>query len=236
MKTFRAKSGPFAERPYYTNTDIENTCTDELRATGLYPASPSPIRIDRFVEKRFSVTPQYEDLGDGVLGLTKFGSKGVEAVIVARSLDEERTITSERRIRTTLAHEAGHGLLHAHLFVTATREHSLFGDFTDPKAPKVLCRDILSTGTPSRQGYDGRWWEFQANLAIGALLLPKPLVHVVLHSLLEAAGSLGGTLLAASRRDEAIRLLADTFEVNPIVAKIRLQEIYPVDGETQLRL
>ncbi len=132
MKTFRSKTGPFKERPYYTNEDIENICHDELRAVDLYPLSPSPIRIDRFVEKRFVVTVVYEELADGVLGFTKFGPKGVQGIVVARSLDDGG-IPSERRIRTTLAHEAGHGLLHAHLFLSVREEDSLFGDFSDPK-------------------------------------------------------------------------------------------------------
>lgn len=57
MKTFRTTKGPFRERPYYTNQEVENTCTDELRAVGLYPTTPGPVRIDRFVEKRFGVPP-----------------------------------------------------------------------------------------------------------------------------------------------------------------------------------
>jgi hypothetical protein len=236
MKTFRTTKGPFKERPYYTNQEIENVCTDELRAVGLYPTTPGPIRIDRFVEKRFGVTPIYEDLAEGVLGFTKFGPKGVQAIVVARSLDEDGTTPAERRIRTTVAHEAGHGLLHAHLFLEVSENGSLFGDFSDPTAPKVLCRDVPNDSTSHAPYYDGRWWEFQANRTIGALLLPQPLVHVALESLLTASGSLGIKTLERVNREKAARLLADTFEVNPVVAKIRLGELFPVATEAQLRL
>src|SRR5437660_1022719 len=142
MKTFRSKKGPFAKQPYYTDAEIETTCLDELRKVGLLPAQPEPTRIDRFIEKRFGVTPSYEDLGEGILGFTKFGPKGVQEVIVARALEDEGTKPAERRIRSTLAHEAGHGLLHAHLFVLERQTEPLFGDFSDPSAPTVLCRDI----------------------------------------------------------------------------------------------
>jgi hypothetical protein len=236
MRSYRSKSGPFAERPFYKNEEIEAICGDELRAADLFPPTPSPIRIDRFLEKRFGVVPEYQELGDGVLGLTKFGPNGVQGIIVARMLDEEGTTTAERRIRTTLAHEGGHGLLHAHLFAMTTKEHSLFGDFTDPKAPQILCRDVPNTSPMHKQGYDGRWWEFQANRAIGALLLPKPLVHLAMEPLLEPAGLLGGKVLKANRREQGITLLADTFEVNPVVARIRLQELFPASSEAQLRL
>jgi len=114
MKNLRAKSGPFSERIYYPDQEIESICSDELAKVGLLPAEPSPIRIDRFIEKRFQVTPSYEDLVDGVLGLTRFGSRGVHEVVISKVLETERTQVAERRIRSTLAHEAGHGLLHAH--------------------------------------------------------------------------------------------------------------------------
>lgn len=234
MKSYRTRSGPFTERPYYKDTEIEDTCLDELRAVGLYPDTPGPIRIDRFIEKRFGVSPTYEDLADGILGLTKFGPKGVQEVIVARSLDEDGGKPAERRIHTTLAHEAGHGLLHAHLFLSVSKEHSLFGDFTDPSAPKVLCRDVA--GTAQRAGYDGRWWEYHANRAIGAFLLPRPLVQIVLEPLLVKRGMLGAGILESARRGDAMSLLTETFDVNPIVSRIRLEEMYPAANEYQLTL
>ncbi|MHB1011685.1 MAG: ImmA/IrrE family metallo-endopeptidase [Desulfobacteria bacterium] len=236
MRTYRTSTGPFTERPFFTDIEIENICTDELHALDLFPPVPSPIRIDRFIEKRFRVTPEYRDLVDDVLGITQFGPKGVHAVIIARSLDEEGTKTSERRIRTTLAHEAGHGLLHAHLFVPNLNERPLFGDYSDPQAPMILCRDIPDNRKGYRPGYNGRWWEYQANLAIGGFLLPRSLTGVALDHVLETGGSFGTKVLASTRREEATRILADTFEVNPVVARIRLQQLYPPAGESQFRL
>src|SRR5215469_3466455 len=121
MKNFRSKSGPFREQPYYALSEIEAICTDELQKLSLLPLEPSPIRIDRFVEKRFQVQPRYENLPRGLLGFTRFGPKGVEEVVVSKALDDEGTQSAERRLRTTLAHESGHGLLHAHLFALGAR-------------------------------------------------------------------------------------------------------------------
>ena len=75
MKTFRSKSGPFSQRPHFEPSEIDRICADELRKQGLYPNSPEAIRIDRFVEKRFGIVPQYEDPPDGVLGFTKFSRR-----------------------------------------------------------------------------------------------------------------------------------------------------------------
>jgi len=233
MKTYRPKSGPFSERPHFEPSEIDRICADELRKEGLYPNSPEAIRIDRFVEKRFGVVPQYEDLPGGVLGFTKFTKKGVEAIVIARSLDAEKGKVAERRVRTTLAHEAGHGLLHGYLFALDEKPLPLF-DADSHSDHKILCRDVQVDARKSRT-YDGRWWEFQANRAMGGLLCPKVLVQEALKPFLVASGSLGAVIFDEKRRQEGVRTLADIFDVNTIVAKIRIAELYP--GETgQLRL
>lgn len=238
MKNFRSKSGPFHEQPYYAISEIESICTDELQKVDLLPSDPSPIRIDRFIEKRFNVRPKYEDLPRGLLGFTRFGAKGVEEVVVSKALDDEGTQSAERRLRTTLAHEGGHGLLHAHLFAFGTRPDSLFGNGLDPHAPKIMCRDDAATDAlgKAKQKPPYRWWEFQANQAMSALLLPKNLVIKALGPLVVARGLMGHTILPSDNRDQAIKLVVSTFDVNPVVAKIRLQTLYPASAEQQLTL
>ncbi len=230
MRTFKATAGPFQEGVYYPDGDIENICNDELFRVGLLPQEPEPIRIDRFIEKRFGVVPRYEDLGSGVLGLTKFTRKGVAEVIVSKTLEEEGDIVAERRIRTTLAHEGGHGLLHTHLFVLESQEQPLFGDFSVPSKPKVLCRDEKAVGS----GYTRQWWEIQANKAMGALLMPKQLVEIAVKPYLTKSGLLGMEVLSASDRIVAVRKLADIFDVNPVVVRIRLGKMYPETGQLSL--
>jgi len=90
MKHFAPSRVRFSERPHFESSEIDRICADELRKEGLYPNSPEAIRIDRFVEKRFGVVPQYENLPDGVLGFTKFTKKGVVAIVIAAALDARR--------------------------------------------------------------------------------------------------------------------------------------------------
>ena len=230
MKTFKAKSGPFSERPFYSDSDLERIYVSELSAVGLLPSAPEPIRIDRFIEKRFKVVPSYQN-GEGVLGLTRFTSQGVAEIIISKQLDDQGSEVAERRIRTTLGHEGGHGLLHTHLFVLAANEQPLFGDFSDPRKPKILCRDEKSSGP----GYTGAWWEYQANKAMGSLLMPEKLVIEAARPFLRSRGSLGVQALAQNERQRAVRELSEIFDVNPAVARIRLEQIYPEGGE-QLEL
>jgi hypothetical protein len=234
MKSFRTSAGRLPERPHFTPNEIERTCADELRKVGLYPSAPKAIRIERFIEKRFGVSPEYDDLPDGVLGYTKFGLSGVEAIVVARALDSEGGTVSERRVRTTLAHEAGHGLFHAYLFALAADAQSLF-DQESCHDHQVLCRDVPVEQHGSR-AYDGRWWEYQANKAIGGLLMPRPLVKVALEPYLIEVGTLGAVALDPRAHETTVRRLADIFEVNPVVARIRINDIFPADRSGQLSL
>jgi hypothetical protein len=192
------------------------------------------VRVDRFVEKRFHVVPQYEDLPDGVLGYTRFGKSGVEAIVISKVLDAEGGKVAERRVRTTLAHEAGHGLLHAHLFALEGDAPSLFAPDSGSK-DQILCRDVQGEGK-RQPGYDGRWYEFQANRAIGGLLMPRRLVEAALAPYLVPSGSLGALALDQRRSAEVERALAEVFDVNPIVARIRVGDLYPLAGAGQLVL
>lgn len=228
MKTLRTRQGPFKERPYYKDSEIENICSDELQRLGLLPSNPEAIRIDRFVEKRFGISHDYEDLPRGVLGYTRFSKSGVQQIVVARTLDDG-SVVSDRRVRSTLAHEAGHGLLHAHLFALSGQS-SLFPE-GHGASPRVLCRDER---TPDgKKKYSGEWWEYQANRTIGGLLVPRQLALKSLDQFLEPTGLLGLKDLPHARRLVAASHLAEVFDVNPIVTAIRLGELFPEQSAAQ---
>jgi hypothetical protein len=222
------------QRLFLSIEQVENKCTDALRNVQLLPSSPEPIRIERFIEKHFKISPQYEDLGENVLGFTQFGSKGVEAIFVSRRLEEATSVPSRRRVQTTLAHEAGHGLFHAHLFLSKPKSGNMFGDFSEPNSPKVLCRESDVGGCKPQ--YAGNWWEYQANLAIGSFLLPRVLVQQVVEPFLTPEGMLGLKTLDSSWRETLARELAQIFDVNPIVTRIRLDQLFPTASSTQIPL
>jgi hypothetical protein len=222
MRKVPTPSGPFPFQVYFDDLgEIDEICLEALKSQSLLPSKPAPIRIERFVEKQFRTPLRYEDLGPDNLGCTIFNSSGaVEAILVSRSLEEQNTTPARRRVRSTVAHEAGHGLLHGPLFI---------GDnFPDrgENQRRILCRseDIL---VETQRSYRGRWWEFQANQAIGSLLLPRLLVNAFLDQSGIEVGSSVSRSLTPAQRESLAKKAAVTFDVNPIVARIRLDSLFP---------
>lgn len=231
MRTHRTYAGPFSERPFYSDDEIERICTNALAETGLLPEAPSPTRIDRFVEKRFNARIIYEPMQPSILGFTEFSAKGVEAVHIAQPPEGKRTKSAERLMNSTLAHEAGHGLMHAHLFALGLDHAGLFDKDPDVSQTRVMCREGNSNVTAfPRRKYDGRWWELQANRAIGALLMPKKLFLSFMETFMERQGALGLVTLPATRRSEATSAVADAFDVNPAAANVRINQMFPEQG------
>lgn len=189
------------------------------------PSTPQPVEIDYFVERCFDCHVVYEDIDPHVLGFTAFNSQGrVELIGVSRRLFAAGSV-DRQRAWATIAHEAGHGLLHRELFAGPIGQHTLFDGHVDLERRRILCRQA---DFGNRSGtYDGRWWEWQANQAIGGLLLPSKLVIECVQPLLEPSGALGIMTLPDPIPDVAIRRVATTFLVNPIVARIRLSELFP---------
>jgi hypothetical protein len=234
VKQFRTTTGPFRDRPYYELTEIDRMCSEELQAVDLYPKEPGPVRIERFIEKRFQVTPEYQDLEGRILGFTRFGPTGVQAVVISKALVDSGARGAERVVNSTLAHEAGHILLHGHLFLLDGTS-TLFENTGEPS--KIMCRDGDVTGADRGRAYDSRrWYEFQANQAIGGLLLPRTLAFRSIADLVEQRGGLGVGVVPEAKREEATRRLAETFDVNPVVARIRLDGLYPAAQARQLTL
>lgn len=232
MREIPAPGEPFGRRLYFENGEIDRICANALKSAGCLPASCSPIEIELFVEKAFDCRAVYDDLPGSVLGAAAFRHDGtLTEITVCRSLSVGGQV-AERRVRATWAHEAGHGLLHGSLFAQSKLRHPLLDDCFDYEKRRILCRerDIGGTG-PS---YHAKWWEWQANQAIGALLLPRELVETSLESLIEERGVFGIPLLPSVRLEPAVRRLSETFDVNPAVARIRLAGLFPSDDQGSL--
>jgi hypothetical protein len=103
-----------------------------------------------------------------------------------------------------------------------------------------MCREVGDDA--SRQTADRvpqrstSWYEFQANCAIGALLLPQALVRQVAAPYLASDGVLGGTHLLKANRAHLVEELISVFDVNRPVARIRVEQMFPHEHAEQITL
>src|SRR5208282_3906348 len=98
----------------------------------------------------------------------------------------DRTKVGERRLRSTVAHEIGHGLLHEGMFVQKiSHDHFqmlLFGDIERKQAPPPTTQIATRPNTIDHSDRPFEWWEFQANRCMAELLMPRPLFLQVVGS------------------------------------------------------
>ena len=222
MKERRDPASPFGISLWFPAGEIDDICLAALKANKCLPAEPGVVEIETFIEKQFGCAAEYEDLGAGVLGFTRFGTDGRVLRMGVNSKLFDGGSSGARRARATFAHEAGHGLLHSLLFINPPRSDLFPSGTFDAGKRQIMCRDEDLFG---KRAYDGRWWEVQANYAIGGLLLPKALVQTATRPFLKVDG-LGLEVLPDEKREEASRSLAEIFEVNPAAVRIRLGQLW----------
>ena len=238
MKRLRSRGGPFEEQFFFEPEEIDEMCGEALLQSGYLPSSPQPVKIERFIEKHFKCLTGYDDLPPRVLGCTQFNKDGsIKAVTVSRSLDDG-TEAGRRRERSTWSHEGGHCLLHPSLFMSSNTQQGLnFGGTPSDSAifrdNRILCRDNDIRPGEGRKQYDGRWWEWQANRAIGGFLLPKELVKQVVSPFVARSTMTKSPSLSSASRQKAEKEIAEIFDVNPVVARIRIQEFFPERPDAQ---
>jgi hypothetical protein len=73
-------------------------------------------------------------------------------------------------------------------------------------------------------------------MAMGHLLMPRPLVERAIEPFLVSVGSLGGKRIDPLNYESVVRSIADVFDVNPVVSRIRLESFYTTKEDAQLTL
>jgi len=234
-----APGEPFGFRLWFDPGEIGDICQDALYTAGCMPEGVAPVEIDLFIEKRFSCPVEYVDLKGGIIGCTQFDDAGTVRRVMASNahFELENKTVGERWVRATLAHEAGHGLLHGELFSRASSESEVAGTNYDFVNKRVMCRAHDQRG--NSKNYDGRWWEWQANRAIGGLLMPRDLVDRWLReeglvTFTDSGPMTLGPLLdgpiPTARREDLRNSLADALEVNEAVVAIRMHTLAGLDA------
>jgi hypothetical protein len=195
-------TGRFAQRPHYTSDDLETIAADlraELRT--LRPPGERALSVDDLsvlLESRAGDVDLYaSDLPAGIDGVTEFIASQRPRVRIAESLSAQRRFAA--RLRTTLAHELGHIVLHDFLMWL--------------EAPTRMQQCGTRQIAPVND-----WMEWQANYLAGALLIPMARVK-------DELGSPVGEWTRSSRGRALVQETQRAFEVSAPAASVRLLQL-----------
>lgn len=236
------RTGLVRKLPFFKIQTLEKIATGDLHSAGLLPGEPGPINVELLVERLFGLEPVYRDLGPGILGCIRFSASKPEEIAIHEALtDLNGGPTLEHRFRSTLAHEIGHGRLHAGFYAELMRNQAtgcapeLVGTPETPR-PSIACRasdirDGESTQQPGLADWE-RILEWQANRYMGALLAPARLVSLAVRDALEQRDPHTILRLSERQRTALAPSISQLLNVSRQLATIRLSELFP-DPEPQ---
>jgi hypothetical protein len=213
MRYYRDRWG--AQQLYFKDGEIDEIAEDQLRIGGfLPPADAGRVDIEGFVERHLGAHLDVgAELEPDILGTTELRPGEAPVVLVNRQLTDAAFEVDEfsgtlGRWRATVAHEATHVLLHARLFDLNAGQQTMFAG--EPTGGEALVRCLKRDGSFGGRAVDPR--EYQANLGMAALLMPRSIF-----------GAAARSLLDASRAHAAVvEQLARRFEVSRQATRIRL--------------
>jgi hypothetical protein len=238
MRQYRGAGGE--ERIWFEPSEIERMMATELQRAGLMPTDAAPVvNLDAFIERHLKVTlDPYADLESSVLGVTEFFEGkpprvSINKDLTGSALDEDESPPGRLgRWRATVAHEAGHVLLHRSLFEFAAGNMSLFETRQPGDGVRQLHRCLKRDATYAT---GGDWREVQANQAMAALLMPKAFFARIARAEAQKVFPDGDTIPAGGEDRVAARL-APLLGVSRQAACIRLTTLGLVLPRGQGRL
>jgi hypothetical protein len=241
MKTYNTEYGIFYQKPYFRPDHFEEIAAQALQKAGYSDSEPGEIPIEDVLEECLGLAVKYSPLPAGVMGCAHFEPVGVVEIEIHESLAHcGEDLTLDRRRRSTVAHELGHGLLHTSLYQQRFEVERRQADF-DPVRPQrdhIACRsvDICEVGTQQASGISYSWMEWQANALMGPLLVPRHALWRHLEPWVGRRDGIRALELPASARAEAEESCSEVFHVSRQLAGIRLDGLFPRVVHDQLDL
>jgi hypothetical protein len=204
MRWVRDATGRFPRRPHYDAVELDQVCEDLLAGTPHQPLSTDALTV--LIEQRAADLDLYADLtaeGDDVEAVTDFVPGQRPQVRISYRLTESRK--REHRLRTTLAHELGHVVLHDFIW------------WFDQGMLDVERARALSPRCHRRRGLGSAdWMEWQAGYVSSALLMSASEMR-------ELLGTTGAVWIRSAAARRRIELVQKTFDVSAEAARVRLQ-------------
>ena len=231
MKEYRSATGE--RRLWFEEDEIEWIMEDELRKAGLFPCPADPVvDLESLLEIHLGVKLDvHAVLDDDELGVTEFlgGRKPLVSInkdLTFRAETEDAPSGILGRWRATMAHEAGHVVLHRGLVEVPFEQGSFFAE-TAKEQGTSLFRCLKRDVSFKRGNYD--WKEVQANRGMAALLMPAKVFRELVLDVLKADKSDDLCLrVPETGSTEFSNLLLDLSkrcEVSQEAARIRLESL-----------
>lgn len=124
MRETRDHTRRMPSRLYFEQDEIDQIMDEAFKRAGQPRLNDSEaVDVDAFIELHLKITPEYVALPDGVQGASDFFPSGKVKMRISDRLSQRaahQETGAENFIRTTLAHEAAHVLLHRSMFLAQT--------------------------------------------------------------------------------------------------------------------
>ena len=221
MRMIPDQKGRFAERPYYTNDELDRECEGLVR--DLHRRRNQDVRprittdeLQLLIELNDASLDSSADLtiyGDDVEGVTAFHPDSDPEVSISDRLANDPR--RENRLRTTLAHEFGHVHFHRHLWARKFQAGQLFD--RGSRENKAICKrdTILHAGN-----YD--WMEWQAGYVSGAILMPVSSIRRLVSDYCQERDLHAAVAVRSDHGRQIVGAVMETFQVSQEAAEVRL--------------
>jgi IrrE N-terminal-like domain len=194
-----------------------------------YGQELAPLPTDvltQLLERHTSVLNLYAALDEGIEGMTTmFGNECRPQVDIAAELS--RQWFRENRLRTTLAHELAHVLLHAPLWRAQCAAAGRPGEARIAQA----CRRETIEDHASRNERSDRI-EWQARYIGGALLMPKRRLDRLVSRFLSSYSTAPVLVAGSAEAEELVERVSIGFRVSRDAARVRLRRVGVVRDDT----
>ena len=192
----KAKGLSRAKIETIAQTVLKDFCPDMLN--GLAPLDAERL-YETYIPRRFSITTGYQELATGIHGFTN--PSRLESAVSVTLVDAADRATM-RFGRSTIGHEAGHCILHAHQFKQRNELDSFLHDGSHAPEQRLFRREELK----AYENPEWQAWEF-----CKAIFLPRQVLAIAVE---------GGA---------TVRTISETVNLNPAFVEVRLRNLCMLD-------
>ena len=231
MKYQIDETGRLPEKPKYSQKELNNMAEDVLFASSdilgqniqyPIPTDKLTVIIERYVDDLDLYADLEKEYGDkNIEGVTIFLPFKKPVVRISEKLQKFKF--KENRLRTTLAHELGHVIIHNPLWQREFSKLQLPFDTTEKRIQICKRKTLFSKDEPNYEHYD--WIEWQANYFGSALLMPKKALHKFYKIFTTERGIRSQISDESSDASDLISMLSQAFQLSNEAVRVRLKQM-----------